>query len=87
MRYVYHVCASFDSGGRTIEFDGLSITNLPITTLDSYVSLRQSFRDNYELEKEEVLKPKKDEFRLERFKSKSPLPERVVEKKIPWAIC
>lgn len=55
MRYVYHVCASFDSGRRTIEFDGLSITNLPITTLDSYVSLRQSFRDNYELEKDGFL--------------------------------
>lgn len=50
MRYVYHVCAQFSSGSRTVEFDGLSITNLPITTQDSYAGLRQSFLDDYELE-------------------------------------
>lgn len=49
MRYVYHVCASFDSGSQTIEFDGLSITSLPITTPDLYAGLVQSFRDEYEL--------------------------------------
>lgn len=52
MRYVYHICASFNGKNRSIEFDGLSVTNLPVTTQDLYEGLRQSLRDNYGLEED-----------------------------------